>query len=127
LADKDLGYLNSESKAMPEVRAAAFFMEINVTKQQITAGIQECAAKLGRVPTHNELAKLAGISRARGTRAIWDVHTSPAGMQSEKKGRWGKVEMEDLFRDWAGVVREVEQAANSFLSTKNSAATARCP
>jgi len=88
-------------------------MEINVTKQQITAGIQECAAKLGRVPTHNELAKLAASAGAWYEGNLGRTH-EPAGMQSEKKGRWEKG---GNGRPVPGLGRrgtEVEQAANSF-------------
>ena len=87
-------------------------MEINVTKQQITAGIQECAAKLGRVPTHNELAKLAGISRR--VTAVWDVHASAAGVQSGKKGRREKGGNGRPVPRLGGSGAEIEQAANSF-------------
>jgi len=89
-------------------------MEINVTKQQITAGIQECAAKLGRVPTHNELAKLAGISR-RVVRGQFGTYTRALReCNLERKGGGRKVEMEDLFRDWAGVVRKLNKLPTLF-------------
>jgi Homing endonuclease associated repeat len=85
-----------------------------MTKQQITAGIQECAGKLGRVPTHNELAKLAGISR-RVVRRQFGTYTRALGeCNLERKGGGAKVEMEDLFRDWAGVVRRVQKLPTLF-------------
>jgi hypothetical protein len=85
-----------------------------VTKQQITAGIQECAAKLGRVPTHNELAKLAGISR-RVVRRLFGTYTRALReCNLERKGGGRKVEMEDLFRDWAGVVRKLNKIPTLF-------------
>jgi hypothetical protein len=89
-------------------------MEIDVTKQQITAGIQECAAKLGRVPTHSELAKLAGISR-RVVRRLFGTYTRALReCNLERKGGGRKVEMEDLFRDWAGVVRKLNKLPTLF-------------
>jgi hypothetical protein len=89
-------------------------MEMNVTKQQITAAIQECAAKLGRVPTHNELAKLAGISR-RVVRRLFGTYTRALReCNLERKGGGRKVEMEDLFRDWAGVVRKLNKLPTLF-------------
>src|SRR5258708_15955839 len=85
-----------------------------MTKQQITAGIQECAAKLGRVPTHNELAKLAGISR-RVVRGQFGTYTRALReCNLERKGGGRKVEMEDLFRDWAGVVRKLNKLPTLF-------------
>jgi hypothetical protein len=95
-------------------RPAAFLLEINVTKQQITAAIQECAAKLGRVPTYNELAKLAGISR-RVVRRLFGTYTRALReCNLERKGGGRKVEMEDLFRDWAGVVRKLNKVPTLF-------------
>jgi hypothetical protein len=89
-------------------------MEINMTKQEITAGIQECAAKLGRVPTHSELAKLAGISR-RVVRGLFGTYTRALReCNLERKGGGRKVEMEDLFRDWAGVVRKLNKLPTLF-------------
>ena len=92
----------------------AALLEIEMTKQQITAGIQECAAKLGRVPTHNELAKLAGISR-RVVRGQFGTYTRALReCNLERKGGGRKVEMEDLFRDWAGVVRKLNKLPTLF-------------
>jgi hypothetical protein len=89
-------------------------MEINVTKQEITSGIQECATKLGRVPTHSELAKLAGISR-RVVRRLFGTYTRALReCNLERKGGGRKVEMEDLFRDWAGVVRKLNKLPTLF-------------
>lgn len=89
-------------------------MEIKVTKQQILAAIQECAAKLGRVPTHNELAKLAGVSR-RVVRRLFGTYTRALReCNMEIKGGGRKVEMEDLFRDWAGVVRKLNKLPTLF-------------
>jgi len=91
-----------------------FLMEINVTKQQITTGIQECATKLGRVPTHSELAKLAGITR-RVVRRLFGTYTRALReCNLERKGGGRKVEMEDLFRDWAGVVRKLNKLPTLF-------------
>jgi hypothetical protein len=100
---------------MPEqAEPATFLWESNVTKQQITEGIQECAAKLGRVPTHSELAKLAGISR-RVVRGLFGTYTRALReCNLERKGGGRKVEMEDLFRDWAGVVRKLNKLPTLF-------------
>jgi hypothetical protein len=89
-------------------------MEINMTKQQIIESIQECAAKLGRVPTYSELAKLAGISR-RVVRRLFGTYTRALKeCNLERKGGGKKVEMEDLFRDWAGVVRKLNKLPTLF-------------
>src|SRR6476660_638105 len=95
-------------------------MEIDVTKQQITAGIQECAAKLGRVPTHSELAKLAGISRRVVRRQFGTYTRALRECNLEKKGGGKKVAMEDLFRDWAGVVRKLNKLPTLFEYEEHS-------
>jgi len=95
-------------------------MEIKVTKQQITAGIQECAAKLGRVPTHSELVKLTGISR-RVVRRLFGTYTRALQeCNLERKGGGRKVDMEDLFRDWAGVVRKLNKLPTLFEYEEHS-------
>jgi hypothetical protein len=102
------------NRSMPEQADRWLSMEINMTKQQITAAIQECAAKLGRVPTHSELAKLAGVSR-RVVRGLFGTYTRALReCNLERKGGGRKVEMEDLFRDWAGVVRKLNKLPTLF-------------
>jgi HNH endonuclease len=91
-----------------------------VTKQQITEAIQECAAKLGRVPTYNELAKLAGISR-RVVRRLFGTYTRALReCNLEVKGGGRKVEMEELFRDWGSVVRKLNKIPTLFEYEENS-------
>jgi hypothetical protein len=95
-------------------------MEINVTKEQVTAALQECAAKLGRVPTYNELAKLAGISR-RVVRRLFGTYTRALReCNLEIKGGGRKVEMNDLFQDWAGVVRKLNKLPTLFEYEEHS-------
>jgi hypothetical protein len=97
-----------------------FLMESNVTKQQITAGILECTAKLGRVPTYNELAKLAGISR-RVVRGLFGTYTRALReCNLEVKGGGRKVEMEELFKDWAGVARKLNKIPTLFEYEEHS-------
>jgi alkylated DNA nucleotide flippase Atl1 len=95
-------------------------MEINVTKEQVTAALQECAAKLGRVPTYNELAKLAGISR-RVVRRLFGTYTRALReCNREIKGGGRMGEMNDLFLDWAGVVRKLNKLPTLFEYEEHS-------
>ena len=80
-----------------------------MTKQAITAAILECTEKLGRVPTHNELSKLGGISRRMVRRHFGTYTRALKECNLERKGGGQKAEMADLFRDWAGVVRKLEK------------------
>ncbi|MBZ5508540.1 MAG: hypothetical protein LAO78_24035 [Acidobacteriia bacterium] len=85
-----------------------------MTKQQITTAILECAEKLGRVPTYNELAKLAGVSRRVVRRQFGTYTRALRECNLERKGGGRKVEMEDLFKDWADVVRKLKKLPTLF-------------
>jgi hypothetical protein len=85
-----------------------------MTKQEIMAAILECAEKLGRVPTHSELAKLAGISRRVVRRHFGTYSRALKECNLERKGGGQKVDMGDLFRDWAGIVRKLGKLPTLF-------------
>ena len=79
-----------------------------MSKEEIIAAIQECAEKLGRAPKYSELlnafpaAKMGAIRKHLGTytRALEESGVPGAGYGFE-------VTMDDLFRDWAGIVRKM--------------------
>jgi hypothetical protein len=76
-----------------------------VTKQAIIAAVMECAEKLGHVPSHIELMKHSSVSRKQ---IRWHFSTY-AGLLTECElagtGSGYRVSMDDLFRDWARIVR----------------------
>lgn len=77
-----------------------------MTKQQIIDAVLECTQKLGHVPTHIELMKQTNVSRKQ---IRWHFGTY-AGLLTEcdlaGTGSGYRVSMDELFRDWARIVRE---------------------
>lgn len=82
-----------------------------MTKQEISESIRGCAEKLGRVPSILEVMKMAQVSR-RQIRAEFGSFTQAlreCNLEREiSSGQ--KVPLEQLFVDWAGVVRKVGKA-----------------
>jgi len=76
-----------------------------MTKQQIIDAVLECTEKLGHVPTHIELMKQTSVSRKQ---IRWHFGTY-AGLLAECElagsGSGYRVSMDELFRDWARIVR----------------------
>ena len=99
-------FISAHSRAKT-AREVAPFGEKNVSKQEVMATIVECAARLGHVPSLPKLTRESNLSR----RAIRKYFGSYARALSEcnltRTGAGYKVEMEDLFRDWAGIVRQI--------------------
>jgi hypothetical protein len=76
-----------------------------MTKQQIIDAVLECAGTLGHTPSHIELTEHTPVSRKQvrwhfGTYASLLAECDLAGT-----GSGYRVEMDELFRDWAKIVR----------------------
>jgi hypothetical protein len=86
---------------------AFLFWEKAVTKEEMTGVIRNCAAKLGRIPTLDELGTMAGLTRSgvRRTLGIYKEFVKAIGL--EGRGIGHQVSLPVLFRDWAGVVRKL--------------------
>jgi hypothetical protein len=82
-------------------------LEKNVNKQEAMATIMKCAEELEHAPSQTELTKLTNVSR-RQIRRYFGSYTGAlreCGLQ--RHGGGYRVELEDLFRDWAGIVRKL--------------------
>ena len=80
-----------------------------MTKQQIMTAIQECAEKLGHVPSHVELLKHAGVSRKAVRRHFANYGALLAECKLAGTGSGYQAEMKDLFEDWARLVRALKK------------------
>ena len=84
---------------------------IRVSKREIIAAIQKCAAELGHMPTVMELTRaFAHITYSR-IQAQFDTYPhalKAAGFEPVGPGR--QVEMEALVADWARIVRALGKA-----------------
>jgi hypothetical protein len=80
-----------------------------MTKQQIIAAVLECAEKLGHVPSHTEVMKTTNVSRKQ---IRWHFGAYARLLREcnlEGAGSGYKVEMDELFRDWAGIARDLNK------------------
>jgi len=80
-----------------------------VTKEEVVAAIQACAEKLKRAPTLPELMKHKGISVREVRKHFGNFRRAIEECGLEKSGRGWKVELRDLFEDWAGVARKLKK------------------
>ena len=80
-----------------------------MTKQEVMTTLLECSERLGRVPSLPELTRMSPVNR----RMVRKHFGSYAGALSEcnlaRSGAGYKVEMADLFKDWAGIARKLNK------------------
>lgn len=76
------------------------------TKDEIVTAIKECAAKLGRVPLQRELKEEYGLLPAHCDRAFGNYTRALEASGLEGRGAGYTTDMKELFREWAGMVRE---------------------
>ena len=78
-----------------------------MTKQEIISAVLECAERLGHTPSHVELLKHAGVSRKAVRRHFANYGALLAECKLAGTGSGYKAALEDVFRDWARLVREL--------------------
>jgi Homing endonuclease associated repeat len=96
------------------------FGERNVTKEEIIAAIRSCADELGRVPTVANLKEMKRVS-LRTIRRFYGRYADAlreAGFDPHGAGY--KLDLETLFRDWAGVARRVGKIPSLLEYSKQS-------
>jgi hypothetical protein len=92
-----------------------------MTKEEILEAIQECARKLGHVPSQTEARKMKGITlpMIRRNFGTYTQLLTECKLERHRQGR--KLDTETLLRDWATVVRKLKKLPSSggyeFLST----------
>jgi hypothetical protein len=80
-----------------------------MTKQELLVAILEVNDKLGHVPSLNQLAQNANVSR-NDVRMLFGTYVRALReCNLARSGRGQKVEMEALWRDWAGVARKLRK------------------
>jgi Homing endonuclease associated repeat len=77
------------------------------SREQIVAAIVECAEKTGHVPSLNELTRMSTLTRRQVRKHFGSYEQALRECQFSRKGAGWKVPLETLFRDWAGVVRQM--------------------
>jgi len=80
-----------------------------MTKEEVMAAVLTCATKLGRVPTREELKNYGGVSRRDLRRHFGTLNRALRECKLERASGAKKVEMENLFHDWARVARSLKK------------------
>jgi hypothetical protein len=77
------------------------------SKEEIIAAIQACAAKLGHVPTQEELKRESGIGGKIFQRYFGNYTKALRAAGFYGRGAGFTLSTEELFKEWAGIVREI--------------------
>lgn len=80
-----------------------------MTKEEVIAAVLKCATNLGRVPTREELMSHGGVSRGDLRRNFGTLKQVLRECKLERSSGNRKVEMENLFHDWARVARSLKK------------------
>lgn len=94
-----------------------------MTRQQIVDALMECTQKLGHTPSHVELLKYASVGRKAVRRHFSNYGALLAECGLSGVGSGYKAPLDDMFRDWAGLVRALKKVptiADYELSGKYS-------
>lgn len=99
---------------------AGVFEPCNKSKEEILEAIRECAARTGYYPSFNELSRMMDISmrRIRQLFGRYSRAVQAAGVDPQGPGR--ELKMDQLFADWALVVRKLGKVPTMDLYRRNS-------
>jgi HNH endonuclease len=77
------------------------------SKEEMIAAIQACAAKLGHAPTIEEMQEATGFGEKMFRRQFGNYTKALRASGFHGRGGGFVLSTEELFRDWAGIVREI--------------------
>jgi hypothetical protein len=80
-----------------------------VTKQAIIAAVMECAETLGHTPSHAELMRITTVTRKQIRWHFGAYARLLRECKLEGTGSGYKVELDELFRDWAALARDLKK------------------
>jgi len=91
-----------------------------MSKEEIIAAIRKCSHELGRTPTLNELIERANIATRTIRKAFgnYGMALQACGMEPPPGV---PTPLEDLFKDWAEVVRKLEKVPTMYEYQRESA------
>jgi hypothetical protein len=91
-----------------------------VQKEEIIAAIRKCAKELGRTPSLGELTERVHVS-TRTIRKLFGNYGMAVRACGMEPPRGAPTPLEDLFEDWAGVVRKTGKLPTIFEYERESA------
>jgi HNH endonuclease len=77
------------------------------TKEEVIAAIKECAAKLGRVPGQPDMKREYGMPDKTFARLFGNYTKALRDSGYEGRGSGFMLSTEELFTEWAGIVRKI--------------------
>ncbi len=77
------------------------------TQEEVIAALQECARKLGRAPNYPELRRMKKMSHVDYRKYFGTLAAALKAAGLEPRGGGHRIEMPQLFEDWALVARKV--------------------
>ncbi len=80
-----------------------------MTKEEVISAILFCVKKLRHVPSRAELLKLKGVTRGDLRRHFGTYKCALEACGLEGRGGGRKVKIEQLFKDWAEIVRKLKK------------------
>jgi hypothetical protein len=83
------------------------------SKEEIIAAIKECAARLGHVPSQAELKQESGIAGKIFARQFGNYTKALRASGFEGRGSGFMLGMEELFNEWAGIVRKIGETPSA--------------
>jgi HNH endonuclease len=97
----------------PPGRVAFLFGE-SMTKEEVIAAIQQCAAALGHVPTYPELEKLSGMNRWNIRKNFANYGQALEASGVERRGSGHSWQSNALFVTWAEIARSLKKIPTTF-------------
>jgi hypothetical protein len=92
-------------------------------QEEIIAAIRACTAKLGHVPSQAELKEASGIGGKIFARQFGNYTKALRASGFEGRGSGFMLDMDELFKEWAGIVRktgEVPSASEYAVHSQHS-------
>ncbi|HEY7405589.1 MAG TPA: hypothetical protein VIB39_18835, partial [Candidatus Angelobacter sp.] len=80
-----------------------------MTKEEVKTAILACANRLGHTPSAKEIFKHGGVNRRELRRYFGTYRRALEECGLEGSGCGRRLDVEELFRDWARVAREVKK------------------
>jgi hypothetical protein len=89
-----------------------------MTKQEVMTTLQECSGRLGRVPSLPELTRMSPVNRRMVRKHFGSYALALSECNLARSGAGYKVEMTDLFKDWAGIARHLKKlpSLNEYMA-----------
>jgi hypothetical protein len=95
-----------------------------MSKKEIIAAIRRCSREMGHCPTLGELLKKERISR-RHIRKFFGNYATAVRTCGMEPPKGNPTALEDLFQDWAVVVRKIKRLPTIFEYEKESVYSSR--